>query len=69
MTKFRIKHNVTACIGCGNCAAVCPSNWKMEGDKAKPIKTEIASLGCNKIAAEQCPVKAIEIIEVKQKVV
>ena len=55
------------CIGCGACAATCPDNWEVkeqDGEfKAKPKKTELEEVGCNKEAAEGCPVQAIEIKE------
>ena len=36
-----IKLDKEACIGCGACASLC-DNWVMEGDKARPRKTEIS---------------------------
>ncbi len=61
--KYLIKHDREACIGCGACVAVCPDNWKMNGDKPDPVKTEVDEIGCTKQAAEQCPVDAIKIEE------
>ena len=58
---FEIKHNKGECIGCGGCVAICPENWKMNGPKAEPIKKKIEKEGCNKNAAEVCPVKCIII--------
>ena len=51
------------CIGCGACTAVCPDNWEMKGDKAHPKKTEVSEVGCNKEAADACPVQCIHIEE------
>ncbi|MEE9323269.1 MAG: ferredoxin [Candidatus Aenigmarchaeota archaeon] len=61
---FRIIHDKGACIGCGACAAICPENWEMEGDKAKPKKTEVKEMGCNKEASDSCPVQCINIKEI-----
>ncbi|HDD45926.1 MAG TPA: ferredoxin [Candidatus Aenigmarchaeota archaeon] len=59
---WKIEQDRDACIGCGACASICPDNWKMESDgKSKPIKTEIEELGCNKEAADACPVQCIKI--------
>ena len=60
----KIEQDYEACIGCGACAAVCPENWEMtEDNKAKPLKTEVLEAGCNKEAADACPVQCIKIIE------
>ena len=60
---YTIKQDHNACIGCGACAAICPDNWELEGGKSHPIKTELEDIGCNKEAADSCPVQCIEIIE------
>lgn len=60
---WTIKHDVDACIGCGACAAICPDNWEMEGGKSKAHKTELNDIGCNKDAADACPVQCIHIEE------
>lgn len=53
------------CIGCGTCQAVCPRYWKVEDDgKAKylgPAEMPEKDAGCNKEAAEACPVQCIHI--------
>ncbi|MFH1237473.1 MAG: ferredoxin [Candidatus Aenigmatarchaeota archaeon] len=59
--SFKIIQDHDACIGCGACAAVCPDNWVMDGDKAKPRKTEVKELGCNKEAMDACPVQCIKM--------
>jgi ferredoxin len=61
---FKIILDRDACIGCGSCAAICPENWRMAGDKSKPKKTEVKELGCNKEAADACPVQCITVKEV-----
>jgi len=63
MPEFVIKQDLAKCIGCGFCVALCPGNWKMADSKSKPIKTEVTSIGCNKTAAENCPVQCIKIIK------
>jgi ferredoxin len=60
---FKIKQDYNACIGCGACTSVCPENWKFSGEKPKPIKTEVKEVGCNKQAADVCPVQCIVIEE------
>jgi ferredoxin len=65
MAKYKIEHDVAACIGCGSCANICPDNWTMGDDgKAKPKKTELDELGCNQEAADSCPVSCIKVVEV-----
>ncbi|MCK4335207.1 MAG: ferredoxin [Candidatus Aenigmarchaeota archaeon] len=61
---FKIILDRDACIGCGSCAAICPENWVMEGDKSKPKKTQVKEIGCNKEAADACPVQCITIKEI-----
>tara|TARA_Y100000310_G_C20490918_1_gene719167 strand:+ start:373 stop:561 length:189 start_codon:yes stop_codon:yes gene_type:complete len=61
---YKISNNIDLCIGCGNCANVC-KNWKMKDGKGTPVKTEVADLGCNKDAKDQCPAACIKIEEVK----
>ena len=59
---FKIKLDKDKCIACGTCAAVCPGNYEMDSDgKMKVIKDEVESLGCNRMAEENCPTKAISI--------
>ncbi|MCD6274862.1 MAG: ferredoxin [Candidatus Aenigmarchaeota archaeon] len=60
---FKIVHNREKCIGCGACASIC-DNWEIdENGKAKPKKTEVEEVGCNKEAADVCPVQCIKIEE------
>ena len=63
MAKIKIIYDKEACIGCGSCEAVCPENWKLEGDKAIPKKLELNDVGCNQEAADSCPVSAIKIVK------
>ena len=62
MAKYKITIDRENCISCGACVNACPDNWEMKDDgKAAPKNTELNSLGCNKDAAEQCPVSIIHI--------
>jgi len=61
------------CIGCGNCAVICPAFFEMAEDgktklKGKVIKAKknieellIASLECAQEAADACPSQAIRV--------
>ncbi len=61
------------CIGCGTCAALCPKFWEMKDDgKAYPkggqknpetgeYELEIEETGCNKDAADACPIQIISL--------
>jgi len=60
---YRIKQDADACIGCGSCADVCPSNWAMQGEKAVPKNTKVKDITCNQDAADACPVQCIRIEE------
>lgn len=68
----KIKQEHQRCIGCGSCVALCPKCWQMADDgKSKPIgkepnsegnyEFETAELGCNRQAAESCPVSCIYV--------
>ncbi len=61
MEKIKITQELDKCIGCGSCAAICPDNWEMAGDKSRPKKTELDEVGCNQEAADNCPVSCIHI--------
>jgi ferredoxin len=54
------------CIGCGNCADICPAVFFLDEDLGKacvldPDACEYA--GCCEAAAENCPVEAITVEE------
>ncbi len=66
MAKINITQERSLCIGCGNCAAVCPANWVMDKDgKSKPKKTQLTDIGCNQAAADGCPVHCIHVVAEK----
>jgi len=65
LPKYKIIFEKEKCIGCGTCAALCPENWELKGEKAKPKKLVLNELGCNKEAEENCPVSCIQVIEEK----
>jgi ferredoxin len=70
---MKIIHQRKKCIGCGSCAVICPKYWEIAKDglaKLKKSKTdsktgndelEIKDAGCNKDAADSCPVQIIKI--------
>ncbi len=70
---MRITLNKDKCIGCGNCAAVCPKFFEMaedgksslKGKKTKPEKQieELIILKpeCAQEAVDSCPVQAISL--------
>ena len=59
------------CIGCSNCAQVCPEFWEMAEDGFSHLKgsgkegeneeREFDEAGCNMQAAEECPATCIHI--------
>lgn len=66
---MKIEFDKESCIGCGACASVCADNWDIVDDggsyKAKPLISELDEIGCNKEAAEVCPVKAIKLVDLE----
>jgi len=56
-----IKVDEQKCIGCGACVSICPKSFEMKDGKAKPKKSEIDKLSCEKDAEGSCPVNAINI--------
>lgn len=56
MVKITIDKNL--CIGCGSCAAICPSSFKMKDGKAVPVKIE-SDDDCVEEAKNSCPTGAI----------
>lgn len=64
--QLKIAQDRERCIGCGACAAICPSNWFMDEDSKSSLKKTIIEQKeekCNKTAAEACPVQAIKIVK------
>ena len=70
---MKIIHEREKCICCGACAAVCPEHWEMADDgkstllgskinsKTKNFELEAKEAGCNRAAADGCPVNIIHI--------
>ncbi len=58
------KVNKDACIGCGACAAICPSVFELDDEGlSKVIKKEISEEEQEEVrdAADSCPTAAIEV--------
>ena len=60
---FEISIDKEKCIGCQNCANTCPSHFKMNGDKAEPVKKKVDDVGCANKAKSECPAQAITVKE------
>ena len=64
MTKYKIKVDEKACIGCGACASVCDEVFEMKeknGAYKAVAKKKESDLPCVKEAADVCPVQAIKL--------
>jgi ferredoxin len=53
------------CIGCGSCQTVCQQYWKLADDGKieylGPKELTEQGIGCNREAADVCPVQCIRI--------
>jgi len=58
---YKISVDQNKCIGCGACPATCPESFEMKDGKARPKKTSVEELTCEKDAEAGCPVQAISI--------
>jgi ferredoxin len=70
----KIVQKYDECIGCGTCVALCPKFWEMDEEGKARLKNgkknqetgdyevEIKDGGCNRDAAESCPVQIIRLI-------
>ena len=52
------------CIGCGNCAEICPAVFQLKDEKSRVIDPDACEFAeCCEAAAENCPVEAITLEE------
>ena len=58
---YKIDVDKNKCIGCGNCAAICPKQFEVVECKATAKKKEVEKISCEQKAAESCPVQAISV--------
>jgi len=65
MVKYKIEIDQERCIGCGNCANICPNSFELKEGKAFAKRKETENIGCEEEAASSCPVEAITIKKVK----
>jgi ferredoxin len=78
MARFKVELIREECTGCGSCVDSCPDYWEMADDGLAHLKgsttvgdneaLEMDALGCNKDAAEVCPVTCIHIYEGANKI-
>jgi ferredoxin len=71
MKKITIERN--KCLGCGTCAILCASCFKMDDDGRSTLKDgemngdlsekKVDDLDCAEEAAQGCPVQCIKITE------
>lgn len=66
MPKFQIEIDKEACIGCGNCANICPASFEIKEGKAVPKRKEVEKVTCEDEAEKSCPVEAITIKKVEE---
>ena len=59
---FKITVDKEKCIGCGACVSAC-DNFELVEGKARPKEAEVEEAGCNKEAADLCPVQCIKVEE------
>ncbi len=60
MVKYKISVDHDKCIGCGACEGNCDNFSLMDG-KSSPVNSEVDALGCDRGAADGCPVGAISV--------
>lgn len=61
---FKVEVDQEACIGCGACTSC--DNFEMNDEgKAEAKESEVKEAGCNKEAAENCPVNCIKVEEME----
>ena len=60
---FKITIDTEKCIGCGACASVC-ENFEITEGKAHVKNDTVEEEGCNREAANSCPVQCIKVEEI-----
>jgi ferredoxin len=61
---YQIKLNREKCNGCGLCAKIYPGNWKIMEKQAHVAKFKVNFMGLNKKVMEECPKRAITIVQI-----
>lgn len=61
---FKIRINREKCNGCGICEKIYPENWKVMEKQAHVIKFKVNYVGLNKKVMDECPKKAITIVQI-----
>ena len=60
---YRVTLDNSKCLGCMACLR-CENFQCSEDFKAEVVAAEVAEVGCNEEVAENCPVEAIDIVEI-----
>ena len=60
---YRVMLDNGKCLGCMACLR-CDNFQSGEDFKAEVVAAEVAEVGCNQEVAENCPVDAIDIVEI-----
>jgi ferredoxin len=62
---MRLRIDKESCVGCGNCADICPDAIEMDGDLAVAKITDVPDKlqACCREAADSCPVEAVILEE------
>jgi ferredoxin len=60
---YRVTLDNGKCLGCMACLR-CENFQSGEDFKAEVVTAEVAVIGCNQEVADDCPVEAIEVVEI-----
>jgi ferredoxin len=55
------------CLGSGMCAALAPELYRLEGERAEPVRAEIGADERALDAADSCPASAITVLDGAQR--